>query len=382
MKVWLVSHAYNSTVTHDKLHALARLPGMDLTLVAPREWRGAFGLARVPPGDRPYRVVNARVAINGRIGGYFFRDGLRAMRRARPDVVHAEAEPWSLAAVQCLLAARGAPVVLFTWENLAGPPRALQRALERFVLRRVAFVICGNRAALARMRRLGVPDSRLAILPQFGVDAGRFAAGDATRVDAPFVVTAPRPRPVVGYVGRLVPEKAVDVLVEAMDAALGARLLVVGDGVARADLERAAARRPGLDVHFAGAARDSEIPDWLAAMDVLVLPSRTMAWWAEQFGHVLIEAMAAGVPVIGSSSGAIPEVIGDAGLVFAEGDAGALRGCLARVLGSRELRACLVERGRRRVQAEFTHEVIARAQHEIYARLLDGGAVGIAPGQR
>jgi glycosyltransferase involved in cell wall biosynthesis len=102
----------------------------------------------------------------------------------------------------------------------------------------------------------------------------------------------------------------------------------------------------------------------------VVLPSRTTAGWAEQFGHVLVEAMAVGIPVVGSSSGAIPEVLGDAGLVFAEGDARALRACLARVLGDTELRRQLAQRGMARVAARYTHATIARAQRAIYGGVL------------
>ena len=110
----------------------------------------------------------------------------------------------------------------------------------------------------------------------------------------------------------------------------------------------------------------------IRALDALVLPSRTMAVWAEQFGHVLIEAMAAGVPVIGSSSGAIPEVIGDAGLIFPEDDVGSLRRQLSWLLGDEALRKTLVHRGHERVRTRYTHAVIARAQRDIYVRLLAG----------
>jgi glycosyltransferase involved in cell wall biosynthesis len=262
--------------------------------------------------------------------------------------------------------------VLFTWENVAHPRRRLARVIERIVLRRAAFVIAGSEAARARMRSLGVPNEHLAVLPQFGVTPERYEAGDPTRAKVTFAVGSRRDRPVVGYVGRLVEEKGVDLLIRAMDDAdLEARLLVVGDGPARAGLQRLVAdhaRR--LEAHFTGAVADAEIPHYLATMDVLVLPSRTTVRWAEQFGHVLIEAMAAGVPVVGSASGAIPEVVGDAGLIIAEGDAGALRRALGRVLHDGTLRKDLAQRGRQRVRERYTHAVIAAAQHDIYARLL------------
>ncbi|MBI1845730.1 MAG: glycosyltransferase [Candidatus Rokubacteria bacterium] len=365
MKVAVVSHAYVTAVNHDKLEALARLADVAVTLLVPSSWPAAFGVLRPPARGDGYRIVAAPVVFAGHIGGFVFRGGLRAL--AGQDVVHAELEPWSLGALQCLLVAPATPLVVFTWENLERPLRRLARVVERIVLRRAAFVIAGNAGARERMRRRGVPDRRLAVLPQFGVDPARYTAGDAGRVAAPFPVASPRPRPVVGYVGRLVPEKGVDVLIDAMSPGLG-RLLVVGDGPTRGALEARAAAR-GLEAAFTGAVADTAVPDHLAAMDVLVLPSRTIPGWAEQFGHALIEAMAAGVPVIGSSSGAIPEVIGDAGLVFPEGDARALAGGLARVLGDEPLRKDLAGRGVARVAARFTHAVVAEAQRGIYARL-------------
>jgi glycosyltransferase involved in cell wall biosynthesis len=363
--VWVVSHAYAAAVNHDKLLALARLPDIDLTVLAPRRWRTTLGDVRLPERGSSYRVIGARILLNGRIGGYLYLDGMLEMRRAKPAVVHAELEPWSLAALECSLAAPSARSVLFTWENLGGPRRLLARAIERLVLHRAAFVIAGNDAARARLLRLGVPTERTARLPQFGVDPERYATGDGAVATARWRLR----RPVIGYVGRLVPEKGVDVLVEAM-ASVAAQLLVVGDGSARAELERRTAGWPVGKAVFTGALDHSAVPDLLACLDVLVLPSRTTPVWAEQFGHVLIEAMAAGVAVVGSSSGAIPEVVGDAGLIFPEGDAAALRRCLASLVGSEALRRSLIERGRTRVAEHFTNAGIAAAQRAIYQHIL------------
>jgi glycosyltransferase involved in cell wall biosynthesis len=378
MKVWVVSHAYVTPVNHDKLRALAALGDVDVTLLVPESWRTATGVVRLPPMETPYPVVVSRIARSGRIGAYRYLD-LAPLRRARPDIVHAEVEPWSLAALQLVRAADRTPVVLFTWENLEGPRRLASRVVERFVLRRLRHVIAGNEGARARMARRGVPAERVTVLPQLGLDPARYAAGDAARARAAGAPVAARHltaaggqihvSPVVGFVGRVVPEKGVDVLVDAVRD-LDARLLVVGGGAARPALEAQTAGWPPGKAVFAGGVADSDVPDYLACMDVLVLPSRTTTSWAEQFGHVLIEAMAAGVPVIGSSSGAIPEVIGEAGLVFPEGDASALRAQLAALFEDPALRMRLVERGRTRVERCYTNDRIARAQRAIYQELL------------
>jgi glycosyltransferase involved in cell wall biosynthesis len=95
-------------------------------------------------------------------------------------------------------------------------------------------------------------------------------------------------------------------------------------------------------------------------MDVMVVPSQTRLFWKEQFGHVLIEAMACEVPVIGSDSAEVPNVIGDAGLVCPEGDVATLRGALTRMATSPELRRQLGYAGRKRVLQLYTHDILAQ----------------------
>ena len=117
----------------------------------------------------------------------------------------------------------------------------------------------------------------------------------------------------------------------------------------------------GERVDFLGQRASTQMPDVYPTFDVLVLPSLTRPNWKEQFGRVLIEAMACGVPVIGSDSGEIPNVIGDAGLIFPEGDIDALRDSIASLLADPGRRARYAEAGRQRVLAEFTQAQIAAA---------------------
>src|SRR5256885_3578871 len=102
-------------------------------------------------------------------------------------------------------------------------------------------------------------------------------------------------------------------------------------------------------------------------MDIVVVPVvAILPVHREQFGRVLVEAMAAGTPVVGSSSGAIPEVIGDAGLVVPEGDPSALAEALDRLLGNPALRSSLVERGRARVASHYAWPVVAARTRDLY----------------
>jgi len=153
--------------------------------------------------------------------------------------------------------------------------------------------------------------------------------------------------------------------------------IFVGDGPMKSVLEEEAARlgvsdrviiRPGVPTY--------EAPQVLAAFDVHVLPSRTFPNWKEQFGRTLAEAMACETPVIGSDSGEIPHVIGDAGLVFPEGNAQELSTRVRQLLDDPQLYATLSTAGRQRVLANYTQERIARQTFEVYQSLLTSTSSG------
>ena len=147
--------------------------------------------------------------------------------------------------------------------------------------------------------------------------------------------------------------------------------MLAGVGAHQADLEALAAQLDlGQSVTFLGRVASTEMPAFYASVDVLAVPSRTLPNWKEQFGRVLVEAMACQTPVLGSDSGEIPHVIGDAGLIFPEGDIEALAGHLLRLAGDPSLRADLAAHGRARVLAHFTQERIAAATYQVYRQML------------
>jgi glycosyltransferase involved in cell wall biosynthesis len=176
----------------------------------------------------------------------------------------------------------------------------------------------------------------------------------------------------IGYAGGLVPEKGVDLILRACAGLVGDwQLTLAGEGSSRAELERLAAALQIADrMRFAGRIGSDAMPMFYHELDVLVLPSRTRPNWKEQFGRVLVEAMACGVAVIGSDCGEIPQVIGGAGLVFAEEDVVGLREALQRLLDSPEERQRLAAVGRQRVLDHFTMQQIAEQTLMVYRQLV------------
>ena len=367
MRVVILSKALVAGTYQRKLEEIARL-GVELTALVPERWReprvGTLELERRYTAG--YHLQALPIALNGRHHLHFYPTLGRALRRLRPQVLHIDEESFNLATFQAMRlgVALGARCCFYNYANIDRfypPPFNL---FERYNFRHAAHALACNQEAAAIIRRHGYTGP-LTIVPQFGVDPELFAP-------APPRPSANGPRPfTVGYLGRLVPEKGILDLVEAVAGLPTVELQLVGDGSQRAAIEHRIARL-GLQARaqILPAVGSTAVPATLAGFDALALPSRTTPNWKEQFGRVLIEAMSCGVPVVGSSSGEIPHVIGDAGLVFPEGDVAALRDCLARLAADRGLREELARRGRERVLAHYTQAAVAKRHVELYRAML------------
>ena len=148
-------------------------------------------------------------------------------------------------------------------------------------------------------------------------------------------------------------------------------LLLVGEGCLRKEIIQLPRHHPNLRgrIHLAGPVPHDRMPDYYRRMDVCVLPSRTETGWVESFGRVLIESMACGTPVIGSDSGAIPSTIGEAGLVYREGDYHALASRLLDLLVQPRLAEKLRDRGLNRCRV-FSWSRIAKDHWRLYREVM------------
>lgn len=281
------------------------------------------------------------------------RDLYRRLLRARPDLIQG-VEPFSLARQPdlwaCYLAARrtGARLLAVTLENRpleykfgSGAAFALRRALKTY-FSRACLVIALNRGARQNVLRCGVYPQKVKRLMwgTWGVNVDEFS---------PALEAESRADATVLFAGRLTPEKGVLVLLDAfarLRTRLPARLVIAGDGPARQAVAGRAAEIGGVEL--VGTIKNREMPDLLRSAAVLVMPSLTTRKWEEQVGMVGLQAMACGVPVVATFSGAIPEYIpdGEGGLLVPENDAAALAMALERVLGDGALRAQLARGAR------------------------------------
>lgn len=291
----------------------------------------------------------------------------RFVREFQPEVVFLAGEPSELGMAQVArLAQRAVPAVrcvFYSLENLLldwrGFPRCLRGRAWRASLARAHLIAAASTGVTDVLARQGFPPDRVRLLYP-GVRAERFRRQDPAPVREALGLSPDAFH--IGYVGRLVPEKGLDLLLKAFQGLpADCHLTIVGDGPEAASLVSLAAHL-GLAprVRWPGRIAHDRLAPYMSAFDVLILPSRTLPRWAEQYGQVLVEAMLCGTPVVGSTCGAIPEVIGNAGLTFPEGELLALRDTLQRLRENPSWRRSLAAAGQARAETHFTDTVFFR----------------------
>lgn len=387
MRILVASHTYTVDLNCEKLRAIASLePDIEVVVVVPRCWQpGGVQSQTVvsqPSGSGRFRVVPCSNFSQSHQGLLCFGADLVALlRQFRPQIIQVEQGAKSLAYAELITLNRalrlGAKNLFFTWWNLPYTLKFPVAQLEAYNLRYTDGAIAGNQDAATVLQQRGYRGA-LQVLPQLGVDERQFYPQPQPLLRAELGI---RPDEfVVGYVGRFVEEKGLLTL----GTALGGlrdypwRWLLVGRGDLKARLmQQATEFGIGDRLIWVESVPHAEVPRYLNVMDALVLASQTTtqfqtltaSGWKEQFGHVLIEAMACRVPVIGSDSGEIPHVIGKAGLVFPEGNARALQDQLRSLFQHPDQSATLAQQGYDRAIAHYTNRVLARQQLDFYQSL-------------
>jgi glycosyltransferase involved in cell wall biosynthesis len=315
----------------------------------------------------------------------FLYRGLAGLLREKPfDIILVDAEPWALYKWQAwCLARRYQPRALFgefTWENIERP------GLIGWILSRVYrasarvddFTISGNQGSRKILLKYGASGKRNLVAAQYGVDTDDFIPAlpeQKSRFRQLFHL--PPDAFLIGFCGRFIVEKGILDLIAAVreirldQAYENVHLALLGDGPLKSTITEECP--PWLHVVFGQPS--SVIPRFMKSVDLFALPSKPSrkgrSVWEEQFGHVLIEAMACGVPTLGSDSGAIPEVIGAPDAVFPHSDVNALVQLLLKAIEDRQWRVALGKKQRQRVEINYSHEAVARSYTDFFLEMLE-----------
>jgi glycosyltransferase involved in cell wall biosynthesis len=366
MRILMVSKACLVGAYQTKLEEMARFKDVELTVIVPPVWQDPAGPIHLERSHtQGYRLLVDPIKLNGQFHLHYYPSLKKRLAEIRPDILHMDEEPYNLATYLAVRQARpmGIKSLFFSWQNINRQYPFPFRWLEKRVLARVDYALMGNQSAVEVWQSKGYQGPHK-VIPQFGVRPGLFRPPDKRDSGRSFVI---------GAAGRrLLPEKGIDLLLAAAARLPGIwRIHIAGDGPERPHLEQMARRLGIADrVFFDGVIASVDMPAYLQQLDVMVLPSRTLANWKEQFGRVLVEAMACEVAVIGSDSGEIPNVVGPAGLIFPENNVNALHQHLLALLQDETLRERLGKAGRQRVLDHYTQEQVAARTVSVYREML------------
>lgn len=368
MKVLVVSHSYVVGINQQKIQRLAEMPGISVALVVPEKWRDmGRDIPLQHPTESAFRLYPIKVFWHNHLYVYFFGwfQFLKVFIKEQPDLVYIEEEPQSFSAFQAILLARlfRIKIILLTWENLPVKFSFYKRLLAWWNIRKLDAAVGGTGEALQMVRELGFEKEGF-VNPQFGLDEVFFRPADAGPLKAKLGLDN---KFVIGFVARLTKEKGVLTLLRAAaQMPFDYTLLIVGNGPVKEQAVQLAVDL-GIEnkVKWGGIISHFQLSEYMNCFDLFVLPSIPSSTWKEQFGHVVIEAMSCQIPVIGSDCGAIPELIGDGGLIFPAGDETRLAGHIKTLHDDPGLREKLGLKGRQRVIQNYSDSVIVKRLYEI-----------------
>lgn len=384
MRIVVISHSCVVDVNQHVYVALNNLPDTEVALLIPENWKSEYTGEPMEPRLLPevtFPVWKRPVWRPGHVSLHCYKSlPTTEMRAFKPDAILASQEPWSLSGLQALHLSRtlGVPYVFQTNQNILKRNPPPFSWIEQASYRQASVALAYSEEAKDVMVQKGLRiPSR--VVP-YATDVRLFSQQDSTVLRRQLGLEG---AVVIGYLGRLVPEKGLDALLDAVallkNHDLGGavvKVLFVGAGVAEAELRKQATKL-GIEDNlvFTGVVTHSEAPAYMACLDIFALPSRTTPSWKEQFGRVIIEAMACGIPVVGSDSGQIPYLIRDTGggLVFPEGDANALADTLTGLIRNPAERQRLGEVGSEAVEKRYTCNAVARTLREVMAGIVKAG---------
>ena len=371
MKLMVLSHALIQREAQARWRKLVKSGTHQVRLVVPKRWVvNWFGVEQILEGcDEEIdglAVKTLSTTSESNLSYYFFRRLGRELREFDADVIFPTHE--SNQTIQMVLwrwfFSRRSRLVFFTMsehKRLAPPVSLHPRHLLGYCWRKIAWgLLChGSDAAVChyprikeQMRREGY-NRPILIQTQIGVDEDLFRPdirdreGMRTKLGLNGFV--------VGFVGRITLEKGILDIAEAIGhLPTDTVLFVVGDGPDRDRLKNMALKS-GWEkrLHLTGVVSPSEVAAYMRAMDCFVLGSRTTEGWVDTFPNVVAQAMATGLPVVGSNSGAIPFMLGDRGLLFQEGSVDEIVDHLTNLRIDGTLRLRMGESLRERALSEF-----------------------------
>ncbi|MGZ3693733.1 MAG: glycosyltransferase [Bdellovibrionota bacterium] len=372
-RLLIFSHASVLEINRDLYYQLGAKFQAEIKIVAPTFWRGDLIRhlrCQKNTGYPEIEVIDLPVRFPGNGSLFYYRANLQEkFKDWSPDIIFVDEEPWSLACLQIFRAFPDAQRIFYTKQNLKKklpPPFSL---FQRHIFRKASYCFSVSDEVSSVLRWKGF-SGKIHYLPH-SFDPEKFRPlGLPLKKEIRAGIGIGADEFVVGYFGRLEPEKGIEDLLNAIRilSAAGERIhfLIVGNGSMESQVLEFCSSEQRAKVTFRPAIAHHQVGDTVGAIDLLVLPSRTVKNWKEQFGRILVEAMACGAAVVGSDSGEIPHLIArsNGGLVFREGNAEDLAEKIRRLANEKALLKSAKDAGYAFASKTLAHKPVAKVLGE------------------
>jgi L-malate glycosyltransferase len=369
MKLLVLSHACITSTNQQFFAEVEQQTGWEIILITPSSWLNDYGLELKPNRWHQFngQLIEFSLWKSGNIPLHAYRTTFRQiLKQIQPDAIYVHHEPYALAAFQMYMANRLSirkPIGFYSAQNIHKSYPIPFHQIEKFVLRNSSYAFPVSRAVAQVLRNKGY-QGKTTVLP-LGVDVGIYHNSyDVSNLKKQLKTNSDEV--LIGYLGRITSEKGLKTLLQAIKNLENklCRLIVVGAGGYEDEFRKHIDKlQLSSKVTCIGFVPHVEAPKYLAAFDILVLPSETQPNWKEQFGRVVIESMACGTPVVGSDSGEIPYLIESTqgGLIFPEGNSMALSQQLTTLIEDEALRFKLASQGRQAVIEKYSNSTVVEA---------------------
>lgn len=367
-------------------------PNIYIYVLFPKQWTATLFNHKVESGLSDFDLPNCKFIsmkafkIGNEVLYYYAPTQLfRLMKVLKPDLIHVEQGDNALSYLQCIFFSKllrlRSKNIFFTWvnwrQNFSLKYKIFWSWIEKINLKNSHGALVGNVDAEKILRDKGF-NNKICVLPQLGVDTTIFQPASKfdfvkkqnTGINSELTKT-------IGFIGRLVDEKGIFILLDAFEKLrrnyLNWRLVYLGNGPCSNEIaHRICTKKLEQQVFIQKTVPHDQVATFICDLDIMVLPSFDTDGWREQFGHVLIEAMACKVPIIGSDAGEIPNIISDVGLVFKQRDTQSLQDVLERLMSDESLRKELGSKGYNRVIERYTHQAIAEETYKFWVDVMKG----------
>lgn len=367
MKLLIVSHPCVTPINQQFYAEVEKHIGWRLTILTPSNWKNDYSRQLSPQRWSEYngQLLSIPVWRSGSIPLHIYRSVfIPLLKHVNPDAIYVHHEAHAIATAQVYLANSLSicrPIGFYSAQNILKSYPMPFRQMERMVFQKSSYAFPVSQSVAQNLRQKKFA-GELSILP-LGVDPNIYYPHIQARQIAASLKKA-KDEILVGYLGRITEEKGLKTLLHALKLIddLPWRFIVIGSGTYEEEFDTIA-KTLGLDSKITrlGYVSHTEVPKYLTAFDLLVLPSETRPNWKEQFGRVIIEALACGTPVVGSDSGEIPYLVKatGGGLIFPEGQSRVLADQLQKILLNPSLRLHLAKEGQRSVSEHYTNRALA-----------------------